>query len=51
MRLTDAPIKISRGGAVDQYVESIDQDTYSELFNYYQRLLDVCADSYRVKPE
>ena len=25
MRLTDAPIKISRSGAVDLYVEAIDQ--------------------------
>ena len=51
MRLTDAPIKISRSGAVDLYIEAIDQDTFSELFNYYQRLLDFCADSYGVKPE
>ena len=25
MRLTDAPIKISRSGAIDLYVEAIDQ--------------------------
>jgi hypothetical protein len=30
MRLTDAPIKISRSGAIDLYVEAIDQDTFSE---------------------